>query len=103
MRKNKVVKRKEIIFDMDEWAVVEQRAATVKMKTAAFIQRMAVDGKILRLENNDTRNVITAMNRIGVSINQIVRKAKAVEKKVLDRIKPKNNHHDVALLRSEIN
>lgn len=27
----------------------------------------------------------------------------AVEKKVLDRIKPKNNHHDVALLRSEIN
>lgn len=27
----------------------------------------------------------------------------AVEKKVLDRIKPKNNNHDVALLRSEIN
>lgn len=27
----------------------------------------------------------------------------AVEKKVLDRIKPKNNHHDVALLRNEIN
>lgn len=27
----------------------------------------------------------------------------AVEKRVLDRLKPKNNHHDVALLKSEIN
>ena len=26
----------------------------------------------------------------------------AVEKKVLDRIQPKNNNHDVALLRNEI-
>ena len=34
MRKNKIVKRKEVIFDTKEWAEVERRAALAKMKTA---------------------------------------------------------------------
>lgn len=71
----KQIKCKQVKFSLDDWAKVEQRAASVNMKTATYIQRMAVDGKILRLENKEMRNVILAMNRIGVSINQIARKA----------------------------
>lgn len=75
MRTKKIIKRKEVIFDMEQWAKVEQRAAMVNMKTATYIQRMAVDGRILRLETPENRKVILEMNRIGVSINQLARKA----------------------------
>ena len=71
----KQIKCKQVKFSVDEWSKVEQRAAGVNMKTATYIQRMAADGRIMRLENSESRDVITAMNRIGVSINQIARKA----------------------------
>jgi len=77
----KQIKCKQVKFSLDEWSKVEERAASVKMKTATYIQRMAVDGKIMRLENSESRNVITAINRIGVSINQIARKANETHKR----------------------
>lgn len=99
MRKNKIVKRKEIIFDMNEWAKVESRAALAKMKTATYIQRMAVDGKIMRLENSECRDVIKAMNRIGVSINQIARKANETHNLyAADIEKLKGEHEELCLI-----
>ncbi len=38
MRKYKQVKRKEVIFSMDEWKVVEDKAASVLMETGEFIR-----------------------------------------------------------------
>ena len=74
-KQKKQIKCKQVKFSLDDWSKVEQKAASVNMKTATYIQRMAVDGKIMRLENRDTREVILAMNRIGVTINQLARKA----------------------------
>ena len=71
----KQIKCKQVKFSLADWEVVEQKSASVNMKTATYIQRMAIDGKILRLESKNVRDVILAMNRIGVSINQIARKA----------------------------
>ena len=38
MRKYKKVKRKEIIFDLDEWEQVEDRAEKMSMTTSDFIR-----------------------------------------------------------------
>ncbi len=99
MRKNKIVKRKEVIFDTKEWAEVEHRAALAKMKTATYIQRMAVDGRIMRLENSESRDVIKEMNRIGVSINQIARKANETHNLyAADIEKLKGEHEELCLI-----
>ena len=42
MRKYKQVKRKEVIFSTDEWKLIEERAASVLMKTGEFIRHIAL-------------------------------------------------------------
>ena len=46
MRKYKQVKRKEVIFSMDEWKIVEDKAASVMMKTEEFIRHIALTGHV---------------------------------------------------------
>lgn len=46
MRKYKQVKRKEVIFSMDEWKAVEDKAASVMMKTGEFIRHIALTGHV---------------------------------------------------------
>lgn len=95
----KQIKCKQVKFSLDDWTKVEQRAASVNMKTATYIQRMAVDGKILRLENKEMRNVILAMNRIGVSINQIARKANETHNIYSHDVKHlKGEHEELCLI-----
>lgn len=98
----KQIKCKQVKFSIDEWNKVEQRAAGVKMKTATYIQRMAVDGKIMRLENSECRDVIKAINRIGVSINQIARKANETHNLyAADIEKLKGEHEELCLILSK--
>lgn len=95
----KQIKCKQVKFSIDEWCKVEQRAAGVKMKTATYIQRMAVDGRIMRLENSESRDVIKEMNRIGVSINQIARKANETHNLyAADIEKLKGEHEELCLI-----
>ena len=46
MRKYKKVKRKEVIFSLDEWKELEEKANLLSMKTGTFIRKMSLDGKI---------------------------------------------------------
>ena len=46
MRKYKQVKRKEVIFSIDEWKLIEERAAAVLMKTGEFIRHIALTGHV---------------------------------------------------------
>lgn len=99
MRKNKIVRRKEVIFDMNEWAEVERMAALAQMRTATYIQRIAIDGKIMRLKNSESRDVIKAMNCIDVSINQIARKANETHNLyAADIEKLKGEHEELCLI-----
>lgn len=98
-KQKKQIKCKQVKFSLDDWTTVEKRAATVNMKTATYIQHMAVNGKILRLENAKSREVILAMNRIGVSINQIARKANETHNVYATDIEQlKGEHNELCLI-----
>lgn len=73
MRKYKKIKRKEIIFDLDEWDKVEERAADLSMTTSDFIRHMAVKCEVRKIETTTVAPVIQAMKIIGNNINQIAK------------------------------
>ena len=78
MRKYKQVKRKEVIFSTDEWKLIEERAASVLMKTGTFIKRMFLDGHITYLNMSEVGEVMKALRIIGTNINQIAKKANEI-------------------------
>lgn len=83
----KEVKCKLVKFSPSDWLEVERRAASLNMKTGTYIQRMAVDGEVLKLEAEENRNVLLELNRIGVSLNQLARKANETNNIYADDIK----------------
>ena len=87
MRKFKQVKRKEVIFDLNEWNAVESRANTVSMKTSEYIRRMALDGKIINSDFQSLTPVVNALRIIGGNINQITKKANEINSIYADDFK----------------
>ena len=75
MRKYKQVKEKKVIYSLDEWAIIEQRAADIAMKTGTYIKRISVDGQINHYNVSDITQIMNALRIIGGNINQIAKKA----------------------------
>lgn len=75
MRKFKQVKRKEIIFDLKKWELVEKRAKQVRINTSDFIRRMAIKGQIIVFDLKNVGELMTGLRIIGGNINQIAKKA----------------------------
>lgn len=75
MRKYKEVKRKEIIFNLDEWKAIEEKAELLSMKTGTFIKRMSLEGQITCYTAKNVAPVMNALRIIGNNINQIAKKA----------------------------
>ena len=75
MRKFKQVTRKEIIFDLKEWELVEKRAKQVKINTSDFIRRMAIKGQIIIFDLKNVGELMKGLRIIGGNINQIAKKA----------------------------
>ena len=75
MRKYKKVKRKEIIFNLDEWKAIEEKAELLSMKTGTFIKRMSLEGKITCYAAKNVAPIMNALRIIGNNINQIAKKA----------------------------
>ena len=75
MRKFKKVKRKEVIFSLDEWKELEEKAAMLSMKTGTFIKRMALDGKVTYYNVKNVTPIMNALRIIGNNINQVAKKA----------------------------
>lgn len=74
MRKYKQIKEKKVIYSLDEWATIEQRAALVFMKTGTFIRRMSLNGQITFYNMNEITQIMNALRIIGGNINQIAKK-----------------------------
>lgn len=74
MRKIKQVHRKEVTYDLDEWKKIEERAASVMLKTETFIKRMSLEGKIIYFDMREVSEVMKALRIIGANINQIAHK-----------------------------
>ena len=77
MRKFKQVHRKEVTYDLAEWKKIEERAASVMLKTGTFIKRMSLEGKIVYFDMHEVSEVMKALRIIGANINQIATKANA--------------------------
>ena len=75
MRKYKQVKEKKVIYSLDEWEQIEERATSVMMKTGTFIRRMSLDGQINHYNIGDIAQLMNAPRIIGGNINQIAKKA----------------------------
>lgn len=78
MRKYKQVKRKEVIFSTDEWKLIEERAASVMMKTGEFIRHIALTGHVTYYNMEAVGDVMKALRIIGANINQIAKKANEI-------------------------
>lgn len=93
LRKFKQVHRKEVTYDLAEWRQIEERAASVMLKTGTFIKRMSMEGKIYYFDMREVSEVMKALRIIGANINQIANKANEI-----------NNFYaaDVEALRKEV-
>ena len=78
MRKYKQVKEKKVIYSLDEWKKIENRAASVMMKTGTFIKRISLDGHITYYNMSEVSDVMKALRIIGGNINQIAKKANEI-------------------------
>ena len=93
MRKFKQVHRKEVTYDLAEWKQIEERAASVMLKTGTYIKRMSMEGKIIHFDMREVSEVMKALRIIGANINQIARKANEINNMYVD---------DVEALRKEV-
>lgn len=75
MRKYKEVKRKEIIYNLDEWKAIEEKAELLSMKTGTFIKRMSLEEQITCYTAKNVAPIMNALRIIGNNINQIAKKA----------------------------
>lgn len=75
MRKYKQVKEKKIVYLLDEWNIIEERAASLMMKTGTYIKRISIDGHINHCNLGDITQLMNALRIIGNNINQIAKKA----------------------------
>lgn len=87
MRKFKQVKRKEIIFDLKEWELVEKRAKQVHINTSDFIRRMAIKGQIIIFDLKNVGELMKGLRIIGGNINQIAKKANETHSIYADDVK----------------
>ncbi len=78
MRKFKQVKRKEIVYSVDEWKVIEERAAALSIKTGTYIKRVSLENEIVCYELKEVAPLLNALRVIGSNINQIARKANEI-------------------------
>ena len=75
LRKTKQIKRKEIIFELDEWAKIEEGANALGITTSDYIRNMTLNGNILHADFSKVAPLMNAMRTISNNINQIARKA----------------------------
>ena len=79
-RKYKQVHRKEIDFSLEDWAVVERRAAACGMKTGTYLRRIALNGSVKTFDLKGVAPLINGMRTISNNINQIAVRANSTGK-----------------------
>ena len=94
MRKYKQVKRKEVIFSLDEWKQIEEKAALLSLKTGTFVRHMALDGQITYYNLEEAAPVMNALRIIGSNINQLAKKANEINSIYVDDIEALKKEYD---------
>ena len=74
-RKNKTLRRKEIVYSAEEWAQIEEKAKTCHLKTATFIRAMSLNGEVKAVNLKELAPLLNGMRIISKNINQVAKKA----------------------------
>lgn len=74
-RKNKALRRKEIVYTAEEWNQIEDRAKASHLKTATFIRAMSLNGEINVCDLKELAPLLNGMRIISNNVNQVARKA----------------------------
>lgn len=94
MRKYKQVKRKEVVYSLDEWKLLEERAASVMMKTGEFIRRISLTGHVTYYNMEAVGDVMKALRIIGANINQIAKKVNEINSVYAEDIEKLRKEND---------
>ena len=75
MRRTKQIKRKEVIFEPEEWTKIENSAKSLEITTSEYIRRMTLTGQVVQIDMKGLAPLVNGMRTISNNINQIARKA----------------------------
>ncbi|WP_242841245.1 plasmid mobilization relaxosome protein MobC [Ruminococcus sp. NK3A76] len=74
-RKNKTLRRKEIVYSAEEWAQIEEKAKACHLKTSTFIRAMSLNGEVKKINLKELAPLLNGMRVISRNINQVAKKA----------------------------
>ena len=74
-RKNETLRRKEIVFTVEEWKEIEEKAAACRLKTSTFIRAMSLNGEVYVVDLKELARLLNGMRIISSNVNQVARKA----------------------------
>ncbi len=62
----------------EERALIEEKMKLIPTRNmAAYLRKMAIDGYVLQVDHSDIKAMTAEIQKIGVNINQIARRANA--------------------------
>lgn len=73
MSKAKDTKAKTVYYDPDEWKKIEANAARAKMRTATYIRKIAVEGKIMKFDLSRYETLVYFLRGLAAATNEIAR------------------------------
>ena len=74
-RKNKTLRRKEIVYSAEEWEQIQKQAAECHLKTSTFIRAMSLNGELKVVDLKELAPLLNGMRVISRNINQVAKKA----------------------------
>ena len=62
----------------EERTLIEEKMKQVPTSNMeAYLRKMAIDGYVIQIDHSDIKNVTAELQKIGININQIARRANA--------------------------
>ena len=99
---------KQTLFELEEWAKIEDNANSLGMTTSDYIRRMTLNGKIVKVDLSGIMPFINGMRTVSNNINQIARKANethsvhAVDVMQMRKKAPRLGIYDVVIDKCEV-
>ena len=79
MRKYKQIKRKEVIYELDEWELIKKWAARFNITTSEYIRQATLTDKVMVSKvPGEWTVLINELKKIGTNINQKEKKANEI-------------------------
>ena len=74
-RKYKQVHRKEIVYDLKEWAEIERRAAECHTDTSKYIKHKSLHDGVVFYDMKEVAPLLNRLRIISNNVNQVAKKA----------------------------